>query len=73
MNSSDGEFSDNIDASSDISSELPTTYHSTNLNSCHGNGSVQHAASQSIWNTKVGPNDVRFINNKLINIQSTNY
>ena len=45
MNSSDGEFSDNIDASSDISSELPTTYHSTNLNSCHGNGSVQHAAS----------------------------
>lgn len=39
MDDSDAEFSDNIDASSDISGENP---YSQNMNSSHGNSSLQH-------------------------------
>nr|UJP31541.1 putative SoxD [Geukensia demissa] len=45
MDSSDGEFSDNIDASSDISGEIQSPYSSTNINSSHGNNSLQQATS----------------------------
>ncbi|VDI47527.1 transcription factor SOX5/6/13 (SOX group D) [Mytilus galloprovincialis] len=44
MDSSDGEFSDNIDASSDISRES-SSLNSINRNSSHGNSSLQQAAT----------------------------